>query len=106
MARSTPKITAPAKVLEKVRSRVEQAKEDWANNTVSGFMSNWSAWYSNFVVPALMRVRLPPKTGDIKQNVVNRVTPVAQAISKASEAYRRQKLTELAPVMPVSAPGA
>jgi len=94
----------PSAVLEKARTRVETAKDEWARRTVEGFMRKWNDWYSNFVVPQLIRLRLPKRTESIRDNVINRVVPVCEVISKASANYRAEQRSAImiqAPVTPV-----
>lgn len=92
----------PAKALERARDSIEGAKERWASSTMEGFMRKWNEWYANFVVPELIRIRLPPKSSNIRDNVVNRVVPVAEAVSRASARYRMQRQTEVVPLAPVA----
>ncbi|MCD6418477.1 hypothetical protein J7M00_06825 [bacterium] len=91
------KIKEPNKVLGRARERIEKSAQTWASETINGFMTKWQPWYTQFEIPALLRLRLPKKTNDIKQNVINRVVPVAEAISRASAMYRQQKNAQLAP---------
>lgn len=90
------KIKAPSDILEKARSKIENSKDAWANATIKGFMNDWAEWFNSYVIPQLIRLRLPPSTDDIAQNVANRVTPVAKAISRASNQYRQYKNAKLA----------
>ena len=107
MGSTVVKIKSPAKVLESARRKIEGAKDTWAEETVKGFMSDWSDWFSNFIIPRLMRIRLPPKSDNIAENVARRVTPIAMAVSQASNQYRQYKNSKLAqnlaPVPPQTA---
>jgi len=85
------------KVLSKVESKIPASAEVWSENTLAGFRENWADWYSGFALPVLVRVvpSLPPKTGNIEENVRRRVTPVAKAISEASKRYRAYKASKV-----------
>jgi len=98
-----------AYVVEKAVSKVQASRDIWAEATAEGFRVNWNAWMS-FVEPQLRATvaRLPPKTKDIKVNVINRVVPVSSLISSASKAYRVQQVMGIAvpavPTVPTPAP--
>ncbi len=95
-----------AYVVEKAVSKVQASRDIWAEATAEGFRVNWNAWMS-FVEPQLRATvaRLPPKTTDIRTNVANRVVPVASLISRASQAYRAQRVIGVAvPAVPAPVP--
>ena len=85
------------KVLAKVERKIPAAAEVWSESTLEGFRDGWADWYSGYALPVLVRVvpNLPPKTGNIRENVLRRVVPVATAISEASKRYRAYKASKV-----------
>jgi len=85
------------KVLAKVERKIPATAEVWAENTLEGFRTDWGEWYNGFALPVLVRVvpNLPPKTGNIRENVLRRCVPVATGISEASKRYRAYKASKI-----------
>jgi len=90
------KLRPAEEVLSKARRKIEASKDTWYENTIDGFEVDWKEWYGGYVRPALARLlpRLPRKTGNIEENVRNRVTPVSKLISEVSARYRAKKMAE------------
>jgi hypothetical protein len=95
-------------IVELAVTKVEAVKDVWARETGNGFRTDWTAWMT-MVEPELRSVvaTLPPRSTDIRANVVNRVIPVAMTISRISATYRASKVSGIrapAPAPPVPAP--
>jgi hypothetical protein len=93
-------------IVELAVRKVEVSKDVWASATQEGFRTDWTAWMTQ-VEPQLRSVvaTLPPKTTDIRVNVVNRVVPVAMTISRMSATYRASKVAGVrAPAPPPTTP--
>jgi hypothetical protein len=82
-------------IVERSVGKIEASKDLWASATIEGFRTDWSVWMTQFVEPQLRGVvsRLPPKTADVRANVVNRVVPVAEAIRGSAQRYRLVKIS-------------
>jgi hypothetical protein len=82
-------------IVERSVGKIEASKDLWASATIEGFRTDWSVWMTQFVEPQLRGVvgRLPPKTADVRANVVNRVVPVAEAIRGSAQRYRLMKIS-------------
>jgi hypothetical protein len=96
-------------IVERSVGKIEASKDLWASATIEGFRTDWSVWMTQFVEPQLRGVvsRLPPKTADVRANVVNRVVPVAETIKSAAQRYRLMKVSGVvavpaAPRIPVA----
>jgi hypothetical protein len=87
-------------IIERAVRKIDQAKDEWANATIEGFRTDWNVWLSQYIEPSLRSLvaRLPPKTADIRTNVLNRVVPVATLISSQSKRYKLAKITMALPV--------
>lgn len=85
---------------------IQAKSQKWVTETSTGFQTNWRDWMES-VLPALVNTirALPEKGTDISANVMNRVVPVAQAISNASKQYRARRLAGVVvtPIAPAPA---
>lgn len=89
-------LTTPEKAISKAEASISGKGQYWEQQTLQGFREKWNEWYQTFVFPQLVRIvpTLPPKTDNIRTNVMNRVVPVAEAISRVSAQYRLRRARE------------
>lgn len=82
-------------IVEKSVNKIEASKDLWASATIEGFRTDWMVWMTQFVEPQLRGLisRLPPKTDDVRANIVNRVIPVAEIIRRSAQRYRLMKIS-------------
>jgi hypothetical protein len=86
------------KIVSKIPNKLKAAADTWVANTSEGFQTYWVEWM-NTVLPELSTTirGLPPRTTSVRQNVVRRVVPVAETISRASRTYRERLMTRVTP---------
>ena len=97
-------------VVERALRKIEGSADEWVKSTSQGFRENWAV-YIDMVARSLAPVvaNLPPKTGDVRANILNRALPVAQKISETARQYRTLKIKgQLQPavITPPAAPRA
>ncbi len=92
-------------VLTTALAKIDASKEAWAERTKAGFQTFWADWMS-YILPGLTSTvaALPPKTTNIRLNVINRVVPVATYIHRAAAAYKRRMMVAPPAVAPVAPP--
>ena len=75
---------------------VQLAKEKYVQKSIAGAddFQTWFAGFASKIYPLI--AGLPPKTGNVEEDVKNRVIPVARAIKELSQAYKATKLQEIA----------
>jgi len=80
-------------VVERALRKIEGSADEWVRSTAQGFRENWAV-YIDMVARSLAPVvaNLPPKTGDVRANILNRALPVAQKISETARQYRTMKI--------------
>jgi hypothetical protein len=95
------------KIVSKIPDKLRATADTWVANTSEGFQTYWVEWI-NTVLPELSTTMrgLPPKTGNIRQNIIRRSVPVAETISRASRAYRERLMTRLTPAAAAAGGGA
>jgi hypothetical protein len=79
----------PDEVVAKYKRGVDYSKDKWAEEAKSAADKSLFVWYSAFAAKVYDLVSgLPAKTGNLEEDVKNRVIPIANAIHELSQRYR------------------
>lgn len=83
-------------IVARIPDRINASAPIWASSTIAGFQNYWVDWMRTVAPELAATVRgLPPKTGNIRQNVIRRVIPVAETISRSSRTYRERLIARI-----------
>ena len=94
MARKGGKYPTPEEIVAKYKKGIDYAKDKWADNAMEAAEKDLLVWYTAFAAKVYDTIsKLPPKSTNKKDNLLNRSLPVIEAIGKASEAYRKARST-------------
>jgi len=92
MARKGGKYPTPEEIVAKYKKGIDYAKDKWADNAMEAAEKDLLVWYTAFAAKVYDTIsKLPPRSVDKKENLLNRSLPVIEAISKASEVYRKAR---------------
>ncbi len=88
-------------VLQDAIANIQAKKDRWAERTIRGFQVNWANWMT-YLEPQLRATvaSLPQKTASVRENVMNRVVPVAELVQTVSRVYRQQKIAGATTTVP------
>jgi len=82
----------PDEVVAKYKRGIDYSKDKWADEAKAAADKDLFVWYSAFAAKIYDVVSgLPAKTGNVDEDVKNRVVPVARSIKELSRTYRSAK---------------